>query len=82
MLTPDEYLAWWTTPTLDINPIPQDVAVTLMHHVAALTDRIDELPHPDTHDLAHGKGCPCYAVQCACAYDHPSDVCTTHKGNI
>lgn len=80
MLTRDEYLAWWATPDQDIAPIPQDVAITLMHHVTALTARIDELAHPDTHDLAHGRGCPCYAQQCCCAYDYPTDICYVHKG--
>jgi len=67
MPTRDEYLRWWATPNQDINPIPPSIALTLMLHVEALTSVIDSLPDE---------------YRCACAYDYPSDVCSTHRGNI
>jgi hypothetical protein len=53
---------------------------TLVRHVAALQDRIDQLMHPDDHDQDHGHDCMCSYVQCACAYDHPDAVCMFHEG--
>jgi hypothetical protein len=53
---------------------------TLVRHVLALQERIDQLMHPDDHDQDHGHDCLCTFVQCACAYDHPDAVCMFHEG--
>lgn len=51
---------------------------TLIRHVRALQERIDQLMHPADHDRRHGVSCGCYLTRCACAYDHPDAICASH----
>lgn len=76
MMDQNEYAEWWIDNG-DRDDLPEPVA-TLAAHVSALQDRIDKLTPPDDHDQQHPDGCRCYTAQCACAYDHPADVCMIH----
>ncbi len=62
-------------------PASYDSSVTeiLFAHVIALQERIDKLIDPDVHDAIHTRGCLCYHVTCACAYDYPTAVCFVHN---
>jgi len=84
----EQYDAWWRDNTdADgevLSVLPEPLA-TLAAHVQALQGRVDDLMDPDDHIAQHNAdrrpgGCPCRLVQCACAYDHPDDVCMVHQG--
>lgn len=86
-MTRDEYSHWWLDNTDDsgelLPSLPEPVA-TLAAHVMALQGRIDRLMDPNEHDLQHNAaarpgGCRCHLTRCGCSYDHPDDVCMTHR---
>lgn len=65
----DAYWQWWIERGSD-EDLPEPIA-SLVDHVEALRERIDQLP-------MHDDGCECKAHQCCCAYDRPEDVCLVH----
>lgn len=73
------YDQWWIEHTDDngelLPDLPEPVA-TLAAHVAALQDRVDNLPSPDSRDdwILQSR----WTTQCACAYDHPEARCMGH----
>lgn len=83
----DTYADWWQEHTDDdgeLISLPEPIA-SLAAHVQGLQGRIDRLMDPDEHDAQHNArarpgGCHCWLTRCACAYDHPGDVCMIHKG--
>lgn len=63
MMTQQEYSEWWIALPDDWTTLDEPIH-TLVGHVSALQDRIDELPDE---------------LRCCCAYDHPTDVCMSHN---
>lgn len=54
----EEYTKWWLETSFSEEPID-----TLIRHIEALQERIDNLPDE---------------LRCCCAYDYPEDICMTH----
>jgi hypothetical protein len=77
-----EYREWfdWADILVSVEGALPEPTRTLVRHVMALQERIDQLMHPDDHDQSHGSDCRCTFVQCACAYEHPDSVCMVHAG--
>jgi hypothetical protein len=63
MMSQQEYNEWWIGQPEDPAELGEPTS-TLVEHVMALQQRIDDLPED---------------LNCACAYDHPNDVCMVHK---
>lgn len=61
-MTRDEYQQWWLALPEDETTLDEPIR-TLVAHISALQDRIDELPDD---------------LRCCCAYDHPDDKCMVH----
>lgn len=73
MLDQREYADFWIELPDDRSHLDR-LTQTLIAHVEALQARIDLLAHPD----AVPRGDRTWAQQCACAYDHPFDLCMVH----
>ena len=69
-----EYSDFWIALPDDRSHLDR-LTQTLIAHVEALQDRIDQLPHPDDVPRDY-QG---WSQQCACGYDHPSAVCMVHE---
>lgn len=75
MLDQHEYADFWIELPEDRSHLDR-LTQTLIAHVEALQERVDRLPHPDDVGMRTG---PEWTTQCACAYDHPADVCMVHE---